>query len=166
MAKLCLSSPWNIYYNKINAFFMRDPEVNVIFDEENYNIKIYVSNGRKAAALSKILIPQQEFGNITLDIEVIPPNGILKNTANTDLVDAFAGNGALFSIEKVEGFGFNAVYVIFQKEVVQYFTDDLGSYYGKASTLYEDIAREIFDVDTGIFFCTSEIYIVGNGCCK
>jgi len=159
MAKLCLSSPWNIYYNKINAFFMRDPEVNVIFDEENYKIKLYVSNEKKAAALSKILVSQREFGNITLDIEVIPPNGTLKNTTKADLADAFTNNGALYDIEEVGGFGFSAIYVIFQKEVVQYFTDDLGSYYGKASTLYEDIAREIFDVDTGIFFCTSDFYI-------
>ena len=46
-------------------------------------------------------------------------------------------------------------YVVFRNEVVQYYTDDLGDYFGMASTLYEDIARDLFSEVDGIYFCTN-----------
>ena len=43
-----LSSPWMIYYRQIKALFSQDPNVKVIFDEENFTVKIYVTGGSKA----------------------------------------------------------------------------------------------------------------------
>ena len=36
MAKLKLSSPWEIFYKEIQAMFSEDPCVHVVFDEDNY----------------------------------------------------------------------------------------------------------------------------------
>ena len=44
MARLNLVSPWVEYYHKVQAFFRNDPDINVIFDDEEIELKIYVSN--------------------------------------------------------------------------------------------------------------------------
>jgi len=46
-------------------------------------------------------------------------------------------------------------YVLFKNKVVQYFIDNIGDYNGMKSTLYEDIARDIFEDVDGVFFCTA-----------
>jgi hypothetical protein len=45
-------------------------------------------------------------------------------------------------------------YVIFKKEVVQYYDDNLGDAHGNRTTLYEQIANQIFEDREGIYFCT------------
>ena len=45
-------------------------------------------------------------------------------------------------------------YVIFAKKVVQYYDDSLDSAYGVKSTLYEDLARAVFQDVKGVYFCT------------
>ena len=164
MARVNILSPWGEYYKKIDAFFKYDDDVRVIFDETNDVIKLYVAKNKKAAALSKILKPEKEFGNITVRVEVIPPNGVfLKSIGLVDIKDAFYGNGALCKIEQIDAFGLSAAYIVFDKVVVQFFNDDLSDYNGMKSTLYENIAEDIFDVGAGIFFCTdtkdSSIYL-------
>lgn len=154
MARINILSPWEEYYKKINAFFEYDNDVRVVFDETSHVVKLYVAKDKKAAALSKILKPEKEFGNITVHVEVVPPNGVLKSTGLADIKAAFDNNGALSKIEEIDAFGFSAAYVIFKKVVVQFFNDDLGDYNGMKSTLYETIAEDIFDVGAGIFFCT------------
>ena len=45
-------------------------------------------------------------------------------------------------------------YVVFKKEVVQYFNDSLGDIHGVCSTLMQDIAKDIFEDTEGVYFCT------------
>ena len=53
--KVNLSSPWQTYVNELTAMFEKDDEVQIIFDESDYEVKIYVSkNYKKAEALDKI----------------------------------------------------------------------------------------------------------------
>lgn len=49
-------------------------------------------------------------------------------------------------------------YVVFEKEVVQYWNDNLADYNGLTSTLYQDLAKEIFEDANldGVYFCTDE----------
>ena len=47
-----------------------------------------------------------------------------------------------------------AKYVIFANKVVQYFNDSLSDAHGVCSTLYQDIARDVFGDDCGVYFCT------------
>ena len=58
-------------------------------------------------------------------------------------------------------------YVVFVKEVVQYFNDDLGDANGVCSTLYQDIAKRLFTSTEGVFFCTNTNGSVALPCiCK
>ena len=153
MARLTLSAPWVIYYRQLDALFSRDEEVKVIFDEDNNEIRLYVDNGSKADALTQLLPVEKEFGNYTLKITVIPGNDVLM--AKGSLVEAaFEGNRAFAYSETVQ-LGTNTMtFIVFIKEVVQYYTDNLGDIHGIHSTLYQDLAEEIFDHIDGVYYCT------------
>ena len=166
MATLKLSSPWVEYYRKINALFARDPDIRIVFDEEEPKLMIYVYNDRKARAMDALIGTEKVFGNVTLKIEVIPANNKVEflstttgytKTEKKNLAGAlFQGNSAVKSIHDIENYFEGAVtYIIFEKEVVQYFDDNLGSYYGLKSTLYEDIAKDVLSPVAGVYYCTS-----------
>ena len=153
MAKLGLSSPWTIYYHELEALFAKDPGVRVIFDEEKKEINLYVEDGKKAAALTELLPAEQKFGRIVLKINVIPANGV---TDDWTLEDLFAENGAVDFVQTNAHLpGLDIEYVVFHKEVVQFYTDNLMDYNGFKSTLYEDIARDVFGSMPGVSFCTN-----------
>ena len=158
MATLELAAPWTNFLNMIKAMFKKDDEVTVDYNEETQKIKILVDNPDKAEALTKLLPTHKTFGNVVLQIEVIPENSET-NELETLMKRAFSGNGAVKDIITTDltPLSFGAVYTLFAKEVVQFFNDDLTDYHGECSTLYEDIAREIFNVPEGVFFCT-DIY--------
>lgn len=147
-----LSAPWDEYYRKVEAMFKYDNEVHVVYYPEEYKIKVYVENQAKAEVLSLMLKPDVIFGEIALLIEVVPPNTILRS-AGEAYEEAFKNNVAVEEVRVSTGV-FKATYIIFNKEVVQYFNDNMGSLYGLKSTLYEDIAREIFNDIPGVFYCT------------
>lgn len=162
MAKLKLSPPWVLYYKKLNTLFEYDKDVLVIYDEDEMEIKLYCSDNNKSEALSFLLPNTISFGDVELKITVIPSNEktnkvkITINNPETAIYVLFNTNNEY--VESVEviptPFG-RFTYVIFIKEVVQYFEDNLSDFYGNKSTLCEDIAREIFKDIKGVFFCTS-----------
>ena len=160
MATMKISPPWALFYRKVNAMFAGDKEVHVIYDEDNYDLKLYVENEYKAAALQEMLPETVSFGNVTLTISVFPPNnttteGKLEGCLTDEIIEvAFDGNEAFSACRVVELFGRDLVYVLFKKEVVQYFSDNLSDYYGMTSTLYQDIARDIFTSQDNVFYCT------------
>ena len=151
---LKISSPWVTYARKINALFDQDPEVLVEYDNDGPEVKLYVDNYAKAEALTELMPTEKTFGNIVLKITVIPANEITKIGL---FRNAFAGNPIVDKIETVP-FAENAPinYIIFAREVVSFFNDDMNDFFGLESTLYEDLARDIFEVgDGGICFCTN-----------
>ena len=157
--KVKLSSPWVTYFNEIKALFSEDPDIKVIFDEESKTpeVKLYVNGQKKVDALEKLLPKEKVFGNVIVRTTIIPAN--LEDPANEDMVqlfsDAFAGNPVLSRIKSVAGdFSFNADYLVFKKKVVQFFNDDLSDVDGKCSTLYQDIAKDVFGSIPNVYFCT------------
>lgn len=159
MAKLNLSPPWEIYYKKLSVFFAKDPEVSIVYDDIEQEIKIYVENSEKAVALMKVLPHEKEFGNVKVNITIVPANMIKMtndhNITEDDLIDIFQGNKAVENIKCVSGIISNPLfYIIFKKEIVQYYTDDLGDYNGICSTLYQYLAKDIFKEVSNIFYCT------------
>ena len=166
MATLKLSSPWVEYYRKINALFAGDGDIRIVFDEEEPKLRIYVNNDRKARAMDALVGTEKVFGNVTLKIEIIPANdkvellsattGYTKTERATLAGALFQGNSAVKSVRDIENYFEGTVtYIIFEKEVVQYFDDNLGSYYGLKSTLYEDIAKDVLSPVAGVYYCTS-----------
>lgn len=165
MAKLNLASPWVLYYREVSAMFERDSEVHVLLDEDNYILKIYVEDSLKADAIAYLMPEERVFGNISLKIEVIPANKLngRKRTLNEyefkgfqDVFEAaFYKNPAFVFADEVYLQTNMLCYVVFNKIVVQYFSDDLGSCFGLTSTLYEDLARDIFKPLDGVYYCTN-----------
>lgn len=161
MAKLRLCAPWQEHYEMIKAMFAEDPDVFVLMDEEQYEIRIYVYGQAKADALELLLIHEVAYGNITLKVTVIPADQAPEKEAAPSVATlfkaAFDGNCALSYVKTLDGpFKFNATYVVFAKEVVQYYRDDLSDIHGLRSTLYEDLARDIFVKTPGVYFCTDD----------
>ena len=150
-----LVAPWVNYYREIEALFALDHDVNVAYDEENYTINVYVETDKKAEALTRLLPAEKQFGDVTIKTFVIPAND--NDDSPISLFKAaFADNPAVDYIRTVQTpFGtFN--YVIFIPEVVQYRNDDISDIHGLKSTLYQDIAKDVFTIP-GVFFCTEEV---------
>lgn len=155
MEKVKLASPWINYARKIRALFANDPSIDVQYDADNNDVILRVEGTAKADALAQLLPTEKNFGNVTLGIKIIPANK--PNSSRNLLVDALTGNDAFYGIvtPEAESWALPAVYVVFDDEVVQYPNDDLSHYCGVETTLFEDLAREIFEnVDDNIFFNT------------
>ena len=154
--KLNLSSPWVLLFHEYEAFFKEDPDVKVLFDEDDYVIRILVKNSEKADALSRLLPSEKQFGNVTVTISVIPAVEAY-NTEFELFQKAFKGNPAVSYTKSVPGLYNNTLnFIVFKNKVVQYFTDDLGDINHVRSTLYQDIAKELFGEYDGIFYCTDK----------
>ncbi len=149
---LKISAPWILYYKAIEALFAKDQAVKTAYDDENKVIKLYVDGDRKAEALAQLLPKEKNFGDVIVKIEVIPANEM---KTQADLFKAaFEGNGAFAYIAKnTDPLLGNAYYLVFRKKVVQYWGDNLNDIKGNISTLFEDIARTVFE-DSEVFFCT------------
>ena len=165
MAKLGLTSPWVNFYYQINTFFEKDNDVRVVYDEDENIISLYVDNEAKAAALTELLPVEKVFGGVTVRVNVIPANRLNVTKVNKFLASgedkgnliavALEGNDRLADVIRVVGIFNNPMtYVVFRKEVVQYFNDSLGDIHGVCSTLMQDIAKDIFEDTEGVYFCT------------
>lgn len=155
MAKLNMSSPWDVCYKEIQALFAEDPEVHVLYDEGENEVKLYVDDGQKADALTKLLPDHKEFGNVQMKITVIPANSFAGG--DTSWEDAFSGNAAVEDVIRVDlPMVDDFTYILFAPKVVQYYTDNLFDYYGFTSTLYQDIAKNLFEGVSGVSFCTAK----------
>ena len=153
--KLKLSSPWEIYYKKIESMFKKDKSVRTEFDNENMIIKLFVEGTDKADALDKLLPKEKVFGNITVKIEVIPANN--DNPTDVELFNRAFKDNPIFSYVSNGNKEITAgnTYVVFKKDVVQYYNDSLNDINGVCSTLYQDIAKDIFEKRSGVYFCTN-----------
>ena len=151
-----LSPPWVTYYRELEELFSQDPEVTVKFDEDKPQIKLLVANTDKAYALSMLLNPSKEFGNVTITIDVIPSNDGEKSSFEL-MQMAFKGNPVCSQIKSMADFTGNEVnYVAFKSEVAQFFNDDISDLNGNKSMLYKDIAEDVFKKHDVIFFCTDK----------
>ena len=158
MAILKLSAPWQIYYKELCELFKFDPEVRIVYDTDEQIINIYVDNAAKADAMYIVLPAEKSFGGVVVKINVVPANKTnLRRTRGTTYEDLFYKNPIVDDIVTIEGVMTNPItYVIFKKEVVQYYNDSLSDAHGLCSTLYQDIAKRVLDADEGIFFCTND----------
>jgi len=152
--KLAISPPWITYYNEINELFKDDPDVMVKYNEDDYSIKLYVDDSDKAFALSILLPPEKTFGNIVVKTTVVPPN--LAEEPDIQLFErAFKNNPVVDFIKAGLGPFGDISYVVFKNKVVQFFNDNLSDLNGITSTLYENIATDVFEQRDGVFFCTN-----------
>lgn len=71
---LKLAAPWVAYFNEVKALFGDDPEIKLEYNNDNYEIKMYVDNQEKADALTQLIPAEKAFGNIVVKTIVIPSN--------------------------------------------------------------------------------------------
>lgn len=154
--RIKLVSPWEEYFNQLVAFFKEDDGVKVEFEYDKMLIKIYVDGDAKAEALSKLLPTSKKFGNVEVGINIIPAN--TESSRVSLLRKAFEGNKAVVDIETISDVSSNDFsFVIFRPQIVQYYNDNLSDFNGICSILYQDLAKELFGVSEGVFFCTDKI---------
>lgn len=148
-----LVSPWVNFYREVEALFEHDPDISITYNEDENHIRLYVNDNEKAEALTKILPNSRTFGNVTVKLSVLFSN---QQSISLDLFQKAFRNNPAFSyattIERIVGG--EQGYVVFKNEVVQYFNDDIHDINGFRSTLYQDLASDVFGDIFGISFCT------------
>ena len=164
--RLKILPPWSTYINKLEALFDGDPQIafNVDWDGANPSVLSLVlatNNPDKATALMKLLPAEKKFGNVTLLINVDCPtvSNLAFATAKDLFETAFSGNPAFaYVVTTGEYWCVDFTYVVFKNCVVQFFNDNLNDPHGIVSTLYQEIASEVFAdmnfVGGGIAYCT------------
>ncbi len=158
MARYALAAPWYTLYNELLAMFEGDKEVRVLMDGNCETIRLYIDNPRKCAALDKVLKHEHRFGDKVVTVVCVPPNDTGVKEAPEDVETlwetAFDGNQAFaFVIAPTTPFG-TLTYVVFASMVVQFFNDDLSDVYGNRTTLYQNIATDLFQRQNNENFCT------------
>ena len=154
--KTKLAPPWVGYANKFNQMFGKDPQLHIKFDDVNCKLKVCVDSQKKYEALKELLPSKVSFGNVDMYIDLIPSNAMVgKSDIASLFADAFEDNPVLQDIIEIPGVFTNKLtYIVFKKEVVQYWNDNLGDPHGLVSTLYQDIAKDIFVGVDGVNYCT------------
>ena len=155
MDNMKLSPPWVTWFRELKALFSGDRQVKAVFDQEDMFIHVYVDNAAKAYALTAILPTGKVFGNVTVKVAVIPSNKPGDSYVD-DMKTAFDGNDALVGIKTVTSPLGSFTYAVWEREIVQFFDDNLADPHGLRTMLYEQIARDVLKDDLGIFHCTEE----------
>lgn len=158
--KVKLAPPWIEYFRKIVVLFCQDPEIHYTIDDNtednNPSITLRIDNQEKYEAINAILPAFRMFGNVKAEIKVIPANESTAPDRRKIFEAAFKGNPVLKDfIYANTPFAGDVAYIVFDKQVVQYPNDEMQDPNGLKSTLYQDIARDIFDNEIGMFFCTA-----------
>lgn len=157
--KTGLASPWYTYFHEVQELFRRDPDVRVEVedDDKGLEIKLFVENPTKAEALTELLPPERDFGGVKVRTTVIPANNLNKPAAAL-FEQAFEGNPVFSETIVIEGVYTNPItYVVFEDEIAQFYNDNLGDPHGNVSTLYQELAKDIFDLE-GVSYCTKPLY--------
>lgn len=153
MENMKLSAPWMTFVHELEALFAEDTEVKVQYNENTNVVKLYVDNSDKAAALEQLIPAKKEFGNVSVTVEVIPPN--LAEASKEDVfARAFVGNPALAYTTSYDNPLGHLTYIVFAKKVVQFFNDQLDDINGNKSMLLQEIAHDVFGEDHRVFYCT------------
>lgn len=148
-------APWTEYANQIEAMFKEDPDIRFDYDDNAKVITLRVNGNEKAEALSQLLL-DKKFGNVVVQIRVVPANA--KSGGKIELFrKAFEGNPVFSEIVIADTLFGDVSFVVFKPKVVQYYNDAMFDLNGVKTTVYQDLAQEIFGIDDGVFFCTEMV---------
>jgi hypothetical protein len=155
-----LSPPWVTYQNELKYSIGQDPSVIVgplIPAFGNYIIPVTVIGDEKAIALATLLKNPVEFWNVCVNVVVINGNQEIVNPLPcplcplvvADLVQsALCGNPYFIEVvvkQQMPGDS-NAVYPVFNPEVIQFFNDDISNlcnnFTAVAASVFADVMEE------------------------
>lgn len=149
-----LSPPWVEYAEKLHILFASDPDVGVECKDDAKIVTIRVNGTRKADALSRLIPQTVAFGNVTLNVKVVPAN---EKESPADLLrTAFAGNPAVEGVETYDGpLGNPLVFCVCARDPVDVPCDNMADPNGNRTMLVETLAREVVGDRASAFFCTA-----------
>lgn len=152
-----LSPPWITYYHKVQALFEKDDSVIVNFDEDKCYLNIVVKEDVEKGEAIRTLLPfEKNFGNNIMKISVMTTKDEKSIPTTALFANAFKGNPIVEDIINASDiFRDNQTYIMFQNKVVQFFNDNINDYNGMCSTLYQDIAKDVFKDFVDAHYCTS-----------
>lgn len=154
-----LNLPYTVwrYFNKLSVMFGKDPDVEIEIervDDITFKVMIYVNDSNrpgKADAFTKMLPSRVDFGIHRLYIDIIPNND--SRADHEVLIDMFYGNPIIDSFVTDHS---GRHYIIFKKDILQYYANDISDVNSLQSVLAEDLARELITDDiTNVYFCTA-----------
>ena len=147
-----LSPPWQSFFKEVCELFSEDKEVTPVYNDEKKALTLIVTSYEKAQALKQIFPKTKSFGKIIVDIEIKYQGRILPIA---EVYKAAFNNNPAFKYTYSFDTGENRInYVVFEKKVVQYWNDDMSDPHGVTSTLYANIANNIFGDKDGVIFST------------
>lgn len=155
--KVSLAAPWITYYHKMMTFFEGDPEVTLVYDEDNATLKLYVDNAEKAEALGQLIPDRMGWGKIIMNIQIIPSNKKTGKYQREDIFHAALDGNAAFAEARTLDYDEMSnpmTFVVFKPIVAQYYDDNMASLTGLSSCLYEDLARDLFVEMDGVYYST------------
>lgn len=155
---LKLSAPWNAYVRKVKALFGKDPQIKIVYDESTMRLVLYVDDLPKREALKLLLQGKRGFGNVVLDVIVMSSTSMGYSNTETLLKTAFKDNPVFFDADTVnpDGCSNPFTYVSFKNETVQLWNDNLSDPHGITTTLYQDIAKDVLNLPSNVYYCTEE----------
>lgn len=154
---LTLPDPVWRYFNKLSAMFGKDPDVEIEIervDDITSEVMLYINNSNrpgKSDAFVKMLPSRVDFGIQRLYITIIPTND--SRADHEFLTDMFYGNPIIDSFVTDHS---GRHYIVFKKDILQYYVHGLSYVNSLQSALAEDLARELITDDiTNVYFCTA-----------
>ncbi|MCL1990026.1 MAG: hypothetical protein FWG67_03965 [Defluviitaleaceae bacterium] len=159
-----LSPPIYTYFNALKHTIGNDPELNVFdmvnTEDGNYLIQVDVAGIRgheKAQALATIVDSDKTvMGDTKVFVEFLHRGQVIQPFENvinylTLFNTAFKTNRLYVKIESTLSLGKHILYPIFEKEVIQFFNDDLSDFHqnfnGVAASVFRDVLKEfVFNV--------------------
>ena len=154
MEDIKISPPWYTFYKEVCELFKKDNDVIPVYDDKIQTLTLNVKKYEKAKALKKIIPAKKTCGNVTVTINVDYKEN--SKPISETYKDAFENNPAFKYVFDFDAGTNNITYVVFEKEVVQFWNDDMSDPHGVTSTLYKNIAEDVFDTDGVIFSTDSE----------
>lgn len=151
-----LSPPWYTFAKELAMLFQYDDEVEVADRIDiDQTIVVEVNAPEDKFEALRLLIPDKKtFGNVIVNIEVQHVRDKMVPLPEDVFKVAFRNNPVATVVNRqASEITPSQTFVMFKKEVVQFFNDDISDYHGNKSTLYEDIARDVFP-NAGVYFCT------------
>lgn len=162
--KVKLSPPWDGHMSMLSSFFAGDKRVRVGYCEDGCGC-IEVFDGDMYQALEQVLRKQLRFGNVRLEIRVVPANclrgkGDVLNIREKTFTDLAAlkvvlkENPAFSKIRRDKSSAFDFVFVLFKPVVLQWYNDNLGNPWKLTTSTHELAADWVFKAELGVSFTT------------
>ncbi len=155
---VALSPPQYILHNKLVNSIGASPCVNVQeIREENgvWLIDVVGCDEAVCAGLAYVLIPEYNYGGIQVQVRVLDKNGALVEAQESLGEDPMSEIKKIFQdalkdnpyfsrvIDSEQGFFMPTLWLEFKAEVIQFFADNIGDFYGNGNYVAADVFSEI-----------------------